>query len=144
MATSALLSTVVMGGLLLVIIALVLRLRSWEHPAASAAATEAPDIVRAANGPLGWSIAFFVAAFSVMGLAVLYTAGSPVAGLDPATLGMLVLVILGAFFILASLVAVYSAVRSRGLNSAQAAGVSSLLLATLVLLAIVAQLFIGG
>lgn len=141
MATTALLSTVVTGAALMVIIALVLRLRDWRQPAPGAAG--AAGLVRRANGPLGWSIAFFVVAFGVMGLGMAYAAGEPVAGLDPGTLGLLALGVLAVVFGVGSIIAVHAAVRSRGLNSAQAAGVSSVLLATLVLVAITAQLLLG-
>lgn len=143
MATNALVSTLVMGGVLLVILAVVLRLRHWEHPSATVE-SGGSDLSQAVNGPLGWSVAFFVVTFGVMGLAVLYAAGTPVAGIEPSTLGLLVVAVLGAVMTVAGLVAVYSASRSRGLNSAQAAGISSVVLATIVLVAIVTQLFIGG
>lgn len=142
MATSALASTVVTGVVLLAILAVVFRLRRWQHPAPDVEG--GADLVRAANGPLGWSVAFFVVALGLMGLAVLYTSGEPVAGLDQAALGLLVLLVLLAVFGFAGLVAVYSALRGRGLSSAQAAGVSSVLVATLLLAAIVVQLFVGG
>lgn len=143
MATTALLSTVVMGGVLLAIVVLMLRLRGWQHPTASVG-VDAGGLVERANGPLGWSVAFFVVTFAVMGLGIASITGGPVAGLDQASLGLLVLVALAAVVLAASVIAVYGAVRSRGLNSAQAAGVSSVVLATLVLLAIVVQLFVGG
>jgi hypothetical protein len=144
MVTSALVSTVVMGAALLVIIAFVIRLRDWEHPAPSAAAESASSVARRANGPLGWSVAFFVVALGVMGLGMLYVAGEPVAGLDPAALGLLTLGVVVAVFTVGALIAVYAAVRSRGLNSAQAAAVSSTLVGLVVLVAIVVQLIGGG
>lgn len=142
MATSALVSTVVMGGFLLVVLAVVLRLRNWQHPSASAAASPT-RAARAANGPLGWSIAFFVGAFGVMALGILAASGEPIYGLEPATLGLLVLGVLAVVVTVGAIFAVYAAVRTRGLNSAQAAGVSSALLGLLVLVAIVVQLFTG-
>lgn len=141
MATSALVSTVVMGVALLVVLAAVFGLRDWQHPAPSVAG--AAGAARQANSPLGWSIAFFVIAFGVMGLGMLYAAGEPVAGIAPATLGTLALGVLATVFGVGAIVAIYGAVRSRGLNSAQAAGVSSLLFATLVLATIVTRLLIG-
>lgn len=143
MATSIFLSTVVMGGILLVITAVVLRVRDWRHQPETAAGGPS-EILRAVNGPLGWSVAFFVVVFGVTGLAMLYASGAPVPGLDQATIGVLLLVVVAVVFVAGSLVAIYSAARSRGLNSAQAAGFGSVVLATLVLLAIVAQLFMGG
>lgn len=143
MATSALVSTVIMGAALLVAIAAVLRLRDWQHPAPSAA-EGAASVARRANGPLGWSIAFFVVAFGVMGLGMLYVTGEPVAGLETATLGWLAMGVLVLVFAGGALIAVHAAVRSRGLNSAQAAAVSSTLVGVLVLAVIVAQLLLGG
>lgn len=143
MATSALASTVVMGAVLLVILAAVLRLRHWEHPSAAAAAG-ASSVARSANGPLGWTVAFLVAAFGVMGLIMLYASGQAAYGIDSATLGLLVLVALGAVIGVAGLVAVFGAIKSRGLSNAVAAGLTAILLATLVLLVIVVQLFVGG
>lgn len=142
MVTSALLSTVITGAALLAVLAVVFRLRDWQHPSPSVAS--AAGTARRANGPLGWSIAFFVIAFGLTGLAILYATGEPVAGLEPAAIGMLVLGTVLTVFGVGSLVAVYGAVRSRGLNSAQAAGLSSLLLGTLVLVAIAAQLLLSG
>lgn len=143
MATSALVSTVVMGSVLLAIVALVLRLRGWQHPTASVG-VDAGGFFERLNGPLGWSVVFFVVTFGLMGLGMVYIAGGPVAGIDQATLGLLVLGAVAVVVGGAGVIAVYGAVKSRGLNSAQAAGLSSVLLATLLLVAIVIQLFVGG
>jgi hypothetical protein len=144
MATHALMSTVVMGAALLAILAVVLRLRDWQHPTPSIAGAGAGNVAKRANGPLGWSIAFFVVAFGVMGLTVLYVTGEPVAGLDSESLGWLALGVIGVVFSIGALGAVHAAVRSRGLNSAQAAAVSSTLVGVLILSAIVARLLWGG
>ena len=144
MATSALLSSVVMGAVLLLIVALVLQLRRWEQPSPAVAAAGTSDLARRANGPLGWSIAFFAIAFGITGLGTAYATGEPVMGLPPATLGLLAGGLLAAVVSVAALVAVYGAVKTRGLNNAQAAGLSSALLAGVFLLAIVARLLMGG
>lgn len=144
MATTTLLSTLVMGGLLLVVIALVLRLRRWQHPAPSGVETGVSAVQRQVNGPLGWSIAFFVATFAVLGLTIGYVSEGPVAGLEPATYGLAAAVVLGGVFTAAIVIAVYGAAKSRGLNNAQAAGVSATLFFSLFLVAIVVRLFLGG
>lgn len=143
MATTALLSTVVTGVVLLVVIAVVLRIRRWEHPAPSVA-VDTGSVTQRVNGPLGWSIAFFVGTFLVMGFGMLYAAGEPMAGLEPATLELGLIASLGAVILVAIVVAVYGAVKSRGLNNAQAAAVSSGLFLLLFLAAIVVQLFTGS
>lgn len=143
MATSALVSTAVTGVVLLAIIVAVLRVREWRDPTP---ATEdgLANLARSANGPLGWSVTFFVVTFGVMGLAVLYAVGAPVAGVTHATVGLMLVTVIAAVFVGASLVAVYAASRGRGLNSAQAAGLSSALLGVLFVVAVVVQLFVGG
>ena len=143
MATSALVSTAVMGVVLVAIVVAILGIREWRQPGPTAEAGLA-DAAGTVNGPLGWSVAFFVVTLGVTGLAVLYAVGSPVAGVTPATMGMLLVVTMAVAFVGASLVAVYAASRGRGLNSAQAAGLSSALLGVLFVVAIVVQLFVGG
>lgn len=143
MATTALLSTVVMSGLLLVILALVLRIRRWQHPSPSVA-VDTGALTQRVNGPLGWSIAFFLGTFLVMGLGMLYAAGEPIAGFEPATLQLGLIVSLGLVFVVAVVVAVYGAVKSRGLNDAQAAAVSSVVFFSLFLIAIAVRLILGG
>lgn len=143
MATTALLSTVVTGAVLIAVIAVVLRIRRWEHPAPSIAA-DPGTVTQRINGPLGWSIAFFLATFLVMGFGMLYAAGESMAGLDPATLELGLIASLGAVILVAIIVAVYGTVKSRGLNNAQAAAISSTLFLLLFLAAIVVQLFMGG
>jgi hypothetical protein len=143
MATTALLSTVVMGGLLLVVLALVLRLRHWQHPAPTLG-VDPGTLASRVNSPLGWSVGFFVGTLLVTGLGMLYVAGEPVAGIEPATYGLALAVSLAVVFAVAAIVAVFGAVKSRGLNNAQAAGVSATLFFSLFLVAIVVQLFVGG
>lgn len=144
MASTALLSTVVMSGLLLVVLALVLRARRWQHPTPSVASVDTATVARRVNGPLGWSVAFFLGTLLVMGLGILYAGGEPVSGVEPATIGLALAASLALVIGVAAAVAVYGASRSRGLNSAQAAAVSSTFLFTLFLIAIVVQLFVGG
>ena len=143
MVTTALLSTVVMGGLLLAVIAFMLRGRRWQHPSPSVA-VDADTVSQRINGPLGWSVAFFLGTFLVMGFGMLYAAGEPVAGFEPATLQLGLILSLAVVIVVAVVVAVFGAAKSRGLNSAQAAAVSSTLFFSLFLLAIIIQLFVGG
>lgn len=143
MASTALLSTVVMSGLLLVVLALVLRARRWQHPTPSVA-VDSGAVSRRVNGPLGWSVAFFLGTLLVMGLGILYAAGEPVAGVEPAAIGLALAASLALVLGVAVAVAVYGASKSRGLNNAQAAAVSSTFFFTLFLIAIVVQLFVGG
>ena len=143
MATSALASTAVTGAVLLAILVLVLLTREWRSPGDEPGEGLA-SAARSANGPLGWSVGFFVVAFGLTALAVAYVSGAPVGALDQGALGVLLLAMVVVVFGLATLGGVYYAVRGRGLNSAQAAGVGSMLLATLFLVAIVVQLFVGG
>jgi Flp pilus assembly pilin Flp len=67
-----------------------------------------------------------------------------VAGSSPATLELGLIASLGAVILIAIVVAVYGAVKSRGLNNAQAAAVSSVLFLLLFIAAIVVQLFTGS
>lgn len=143
MASTALLSTVVMSGLLLAVIAIVLRARRWQHPAPTVAAARGA-LGRRVNGPLGWSIAFVFGTLLVTGLGMFYAGGEPVAGLEPATLGLGMAASLALVIGIASIIAVYGTAESRGLNSAQSAAVSAVFLFTLFLIAIVVQLFVGG
>lgn len=143
MATNALASTVVTGAVLLALLVVVLRAREWQAPGDRPGEGLASRL-EAANGPLGWSVGFFVVAFGLTTVAVAYVSGASVGALDQAGLGLLLAVSMATVFGLAALGGVYAAVRGRGLNSAQAAGVSSALLGALFLLAIVVQLFVGG
>ncbi|MDZ7702357.1 MAG: hypothetical protein U5J98_10025 [Halobacteriales archaeon] len=142
MASTALISTVVMGAVLLGVTALVLRSRPWQHPASTLSVDTVP--VSKVNGPMGWSVAFFAVTIAVMLLAVFYAGGEPVAGLEPAALGLWLAVSLALIVGGALVVAAYGALKSRGLNNAQSAAVSTTLFFTLFLIAIVVQLFVGG
>ena len=142
MATTALLSTLVMGAVLLGVLALVLRARPWQHPAPTFG-IEGGAASRV-NGPLGWSAGFVVATMLVTVIAMFYAGGEAVAGIDNATLGLGLWVSLAVVVGVAAVVAVFGASKSRGLNNAQAAAVSSTLFLMLSLLAIVVQLFVGS
>lgn len=143
MSTHTLASTAVTGVVLVAIAGLVLLAREWRAPAAEPGAGLA-RLGRAANGPLGWSVGFFAVAFGLTAVGVAYVSGGPVAGLDQATLGVLFAVAIALVFGVAAVASVYYAVRGRGLNPAQAAGVSSALLGGLFLVSIVVRLFVGG
>ncbi len=142
MATTALLSTLVMGAVLLGVLALVLRARPWQTPAPTFG-LEAGAASRV-NGPLGWSVGFFVVTLLVTLLAMFYAGGEAVAGIDNATLGLGLWVSLALVVGAATVISVFGALKSRGLNNAQAAAVSATLFLTLSLVVIVVQLFVGG
>ena len=142
MATTALLSTVVMGAVLLGVLALVLRARHWQHPAPTFG-IERPAVSRV-NGPLGWSVAFVAVALLVTLLAMFYAGGEAVAGIENAAIGLGLWISLGLVISAAMVVAVYGTMKSRGLNNAQAAGVAATLFSVLFLVVVVVQLFVGG
>lgn len=143
MSSHALASTLVTGAVLAALLLVVLRGRQWEAPG-DTPGEGLLGLARRANGPLGWSVAFFAVAFGFTAVGVAYVSGEPLLGLDQAALGLAVVALVAVVFGVAALGGVYAAVRGRGLNSAQAAGVSSALLGGLFLVAVVVQLFVGG
>ncbi len=140
MAAIDLASTLVTGFVLLITIVTVLRIRKWERnePLLKPDA----DVSSVLENPTILTGIFLVLALGFTLGAIAYVGGISV-GIDPAMIGQLLIGAFGVVVVLFVLVGVYLAARARGLSSAPAVGVSSVLFGILVLTIILVRLVIG-
>lgn len=144
MATTTLVSTLLMGLLLLVLTAGVLRFRNWRR--------EAPDTVgeRSASiatdviyDPNTWGIVFFFLAVGITAGALVLVGGLTVPGMDGAAVEP---VLIGAFgLLIASLLfgGIYTAARSRGAARSLAIALGTGVLGLVFIVGIAVQLLIS-
>lgn len=144
-ALSYLVSTLVMGVVLLGVWLVVARARHWEHytlPATVSADAEGSRVTRAAQTPTTWIVGFLLVTFLAGGATILLVSdvGASLA------LGPVVVVsaIFAVMLIGYLLWGVYHSVRVRGLGSAQAALAGVWTLGMLFLGAVVVTLVMGG
>lgn len=115
-----LVSTLVMGVVLVGVWFVVARLRHWERYSLPATDAQASRATRAAKTPGTWTVGFLLAAFLAGGGAILLVSdlGASIALASPVVLLSAVFALLLVGYLLWG---VYHAVRVRGLGSAQAA-----------------------
>lgn len=144
MAVNPLLSTVLMGLILLVIVAGVLQLRNWRSAGQredSGSSYEA--IGNALHDPTVWTVTFLVLVAVAIAGALAVVGALPIPESIQPIVGTALLAITGVViggFVFAG---VYSSVRGRGFGSAPAVGVAAVSVGFLVLLVVVVQLFLG-
>lgn len=143
MASSVLLSTLLMGILLLAIAVGLLRAREWQRgPVVREGATL---LDRAVHSPWAWTATFVSIAlgFGLGTIAVLsdVSIALPTTFWGLLTVFMLPFVLLLAFYVFAG---VYASAREHGVSSAPAVGLASTVIGGLVIVAVVAQLIVGG
>lgn len=139
MATTNLLITLLTGLFLLVIVAVIAGIRNWQRE--TPAPDEGPGLVsRALGSPLVWTAAFAALSLGIAGLAVLFVGGTSVPEVNRDAVGLALF--LSVLLVIAGYlgVGIYSAAHSRGMKSAQAAAISSVVLGTLFLLVVLVRL----
>jgi len=146
MAANTLLFTVVSGLVLLAMLLVILRVRSWrQEPAAEGAPAESgwTRASEALNSPTTWTFGFLLLVLLAVTGALAVVGGLPIPEATQAAATTAVMVATGlvlAGFVFAG---IYSSVRSRGLGSAPAVGLGSLVIGVLALVVVVAHLFLG-
>lgn len=128
-------STVLMGGVLLVVILAVGVIRDWERSPAPETGQTA-SVIELFRNPITWTVGFVVLALLVVIGAVGFVGGSNVLGIGQAEGELILLSVFGVAIVGFLFVGLYSAGRSRGLKDAQAAGIGSILLALLLVVVI--------
>ena len=135
MAANTLLSTLLMGIVLLAMVALAIRLRAWRRAEVSADTTSSIDTLAAVlQSPTAWMTLFF--------LLVLVGAVTLPEGTQALVTAALLAVgglVLGGFVFFGT----YASVRGRGYGSAPAVGMGSLAVGLVILVVVVGQLFLG-
>lgn len=140
MAAIDLVSTLVTGLVLLITVVTVLRIRKWERSEPLFKAEH--DVSSLLENPTALTGIFLVLALGFTVGAIAYVGGISV-GIDPAVIGQLLIAAFGVVVLLFVLFGVYIAARARGLSSAPAVGVSSVLLGILVLVIILGRLIMA-
>jgi len=144
MAANTLLSTLLMGIVLLAMVALAVRLRPWRRVEVSADTGSSIDAIAAVlRSPTAWMVVFFLLVLvTVAGSLALVGAVTLPEGTAPLVTAALIGVgglVLGGFVFFGT----YASVRGRGYGSAPAVGMGSLAVGLVVLVVVVVQLFFG-
>lgn len=144
MAATTLISTILMGLLLLVITAVVLRLRNWRREAPTSGDHRRRLATNLTRDPNTWGILFFLVTVVITASALVFVGGLSVPGVEPSAIGT---VLIGGFGLLLSVLlfgGVYSAARSRGAARSLAIFVGVGILGILFILGIAAQLLVAA
>jgi hypothetical protein len=136
---AAIQSTVLMGGVLLVVILAIGVVRDWERSPAPETG-QAASVIELFRNPMTWTVGFVVLALLVVIGAVAFVGGSNVLGIGQGEGELILLSVFGVGIVGFLLVGLYTAGRSRGLKNAQAAGIGSILLAFLFMIVIALRL----
>jgi hypothetical protein len=140
MASSVLLSSLLMGILLIAIVVGILRFRQWRRGPDVADGTDLVE--RTLRSPATWTAVFVVIAIGlVLGVVAVVSGDSlplPEDFWSLMTLFLAPFIVFLAFYLFAG---VYSSARDRGLSSAPAVGLASAVLGFLLVAAIVVKLF---
>ena len=136
---AAIQSTVLMGGVLLVVILAIGVVRDWERSPAPETG-QAASVIELFRNPMTWTVGFVVLALLVVIGAVAFVGGSNVLGIGQGEGELILLSVFGVGVVGFLLVGLYTAGRSRGLKNAQAAGIGSILLAFLFMIVIALRL----
>lgn len=131
-------SALVMTGVVLAVVAAVLRFGDWRSYAIVGAGDPGARLRRVADSPVAWMAAFLVLTLGFGGTAVLYVSGVAIPGAE--ALG--IVLALGAGTVLGGylFVGTYNAARSRGRPAAQGVAEGVVLLGIFVVVVITAKL----
>jgi hypothetical protein len=135
-------STLLMGAVLLVIIVGIGFVRDWERSPAPGK-DQAASLVGAVRSPMAWTVGFVLLALLFMVGAVAFVGGSGAIGIDQQAGEVILIggsVAVMAGFLFAGL---YAGARNRGLKGAQAAGIGSIILGLLAIVAISLRLLMN-
>lgn len=143
MAANPFLMSLLMGLVLIVIAALVVRLRGWRQDEGADAGNAFDDVARALRSPASWAVLFLVlVGAAVLGVLTAVGAFQIPASVQPVVgtaLVAAVILVFGGFVFLG----IYATVRGRGHGTAPAIGLGSLTVGLLIVLLVVANLFMS-
>lgn len=131
--------TLLMGLVLLAVILAIGVLRDWERSPGSGE-DRAASLVGALRSPVVWTVGFVGFALLFMVGAIAFVGGSTVLGIGPGIGELILLGGVGAVMVGFLFTGLYAAAKNRGLKSAQAAGIGSIVLGFLVIVVISLQL----
>lgn len=129
-------STLLMGVFLLVIVAGIAGLRRWQHEEARPR-TRGTMLSGIARSPQTWIVVFGLVVVALVGGSLLYVGGLELPSVSQGAVWTGLVALLGLVFLVFVFLGIYDAARSRGLKASQAAGVSSMILGMLLVVAIV-------
>jgi uncharacterized integral membrane protein len=132
---AAIQSTVLMGGVLLVVILAIGLVRDWERSPAPEM-SQGASVVEVVRSPMTWTLGFVVLAVLIVIGAIGFVGGSNVLGIGRSEAELILLSVFGVAIVGFLFVGLYAAGRNRGLKNAQAAGIGSILLAFLLVVVI--------
>lgn len=145
MAATTLVSTLLMGLVLLVIVAGVLRLRNWRREApvtlGKRSASVATDVV---YDPDTWGIVFFLVAVGITAGALVFVGGLSVPGMDGAAVGQWLIAAFGVLIAGMLFGGIYSGARSRGAARSLAIALGTSVLGLLFIVGIAVHLLISA
>jgi hypothetical protein len=135
-------STLLMGGVLLVIIVATGLARDWERSPATDR-DQAASLVDVFRSPITWTVGFVTLALLLAAGAIAFVGGSDVLGIGRNAGELILMGVFGALmagFVFAGL---YATARNRGLKGAQAAGLGSIILGLLLVVGISLRLLLS-
>jgi hypothetical protein len=132
-------STLLMGGVLLVVVLAIGLVRDWERSPAPER-SQAGSVIDVFRHPMTWTVGFVVFALLLVIGATAFVGGSNVLGIGQSGGELILLGVFGTAIVGFLFAGLYAAGRNRGLKDAQAAGIGSILLALLLVVIISLQL----
>jgi len=127
--------TLLMGLVLLAVILAIGVVRDWERSPGSGRDRVA-SLAGALRSPVVWTVGFVGFALLFMVGAIAFVGGSTVLGIGPGTGELILLGGIGVVMTVFLFTGLYAAAKNRGLKGAQAAGIGSIVLGLLVVVAI--------
>lgn len=144
MAAITLVSTLLMGLILLVIVAAVAGSRNWRREAPETPGERGASFAaRAARDPDTWGLVFVVIVLAITAGAIVFVGGFSIPGADQQTVGLLLGAVFGTLLAVLLLGGIYTTARARGAGRSLAVAVGAGLLGLLFVAAIAAQLLLG-
>ncbi len=132
--------TLIMGGLLVAVVLATLRGRDWKHYTPTIAPEETDRITALMGSTTSWILLYVLAVLGLGVGALVLASGGEFVPVDAGVAWSLLRGVLGVLVVGYIVLGTYFTLRSRGRASAQAAGVSLLLLGALFLLGLSLQL----
>lgn len=143
MAATTLVSTLLMGLVLLVIAAAVVGIRNWRQEAPETLGERGASFVaRATRDPNTWGLVFVVVAFAVTAGSIVFVGGLSVPGMGQQAMGLVLVAAFGVLLAVLLFGGVYATARARGAGRSLAVAVGVGLLGILFVAAISVQLLI--
>lgn len=144
MAATTLVSTLLMGLVLLVIVAVVLRLRNWRRESPGRRGSHRNWVNRVVQSPNAWGLGFVVVVVAITGGALIFVGGLSVAGVDQQAIGTGLIAAFGILIGILFFGGIYSAARARGVARSLAIAVGTGVLGLLFIGGIAVRLIMAG